>query len=220
MKKIYLTLIVVLLATAGVMAQAQIGLKAGFNVATIGQDFEYDDAEEPWRPGLNIGLASQFRVNEFLAVAPEFGYTQRGYLVEYGSGGETNIRYDYLNAPILFRLSFGTILKAYVNAGPTFGYLLGGKYKSEGDIAGINVSVDRKINFDSDGSQPGDIDANRLEVGGAIGGGIMLDTEGGTFLIDLRYTQGFTNIGNVEETDSYKNKVVGVSLIYLVPSVR
>lgn len=220
MKKGFLTLMAMMLTTVAVMAQAQVGVRAGFNVATINQDTEFQDAEEPWRPGFNIGLASQFTMGEVFSIAPELIYTQRGYLVEYGSGAERNVRYDYLSLPVMFRLSFGDVLKGYVNAGPTFGYLLSGNYRQEGEILGINYDVDESISFNSDGDEDWDLDASRFEIGGAIGGGIMLDTEGGTFLIDLRYTQGFTNIADFSETDSYKNQVVSVSLIYLVPSVR
>ena len=210
-----------LFTTAAVMAQSQFGVKAGFNVATVNQDTDFgEDVDEPWRPGFNIGLASQFRVSEVFAVAPEISYTQRGYLYEFGTGGEYNIRYDYVNVPVLFRLNFGDILKGYVNAGPTFGYLLSGKLKAEGEILGEQYAIDEKLNFDSDGENEWDLDANRFEFGGSIGGGIMLDTEGGSFLIDLRYTQGFTNIANVDESDGNKNQEVSVSLIYLVPSVR
>ena len=222
MRKTLLTFVVMMLATAGVMAQSQFGVRAGFNVTTVNQDVDFGEgAEEPWRPGFNVGLASQFRMSEVFAIAPELLYTQRGYLVEYGSVGERNVRYDYLNLPVMFRLTFGDILKGYINAGPTFGYLLSGKYKVEGEIAGVEVEpVNEKINFNSDGEEDWDLDANRFEIGGAIGGGVMLDTEGGSFLIDLRYSQGFTNVANFEETDGNKNQAVTVSLIYLVPSVR
>lgn len=221
MRKTLLTFMIMMLATAGVMAQSQFGVRAGFNVTTVNQDVDFgEDFKEPWRPGFNIGLASQFRMSEMFAVAPELLYTQSGYLVEYGTGGERNVRYDYLKLPVMFRLTFGDILKGYINAGPTFGYLLSGNYKMEGDILGIDYEVDEKISFDSDGDEDWDLDANRFEIGGAIGGGVMLDTEGGSFLIDLRYSQGFTNIANFEETDGNKNQAVTVSLIYLVPSVR
>lgn len=220
MKKIYLTLMVVLFATAGAMAQAQIGVKAGFNVATVNDDIEYDGAEEPWRPGFNIGIASQFRLSEVVAIAPELEYSQRGYLQEFTGGATREARFDYLNIPVLFRLNFGDVLKGYVNAGPTIGYWMGGKQTASiNPTLSISQAYEESITF-NDLDEDWAYDASRLEIGGAVGGGIMLDTGGGSFLIDLRYTQGFTNIADVENTDGYKNKVVSVSLIYLVPSVR
>ena len=221
MKKGFLTLMFMMFATVAVMAQAQVGLRAGFNVATISQSAaEIQDAEEPWKPGFNLGLASQFRMGEMFSIAPELIYTQRGYLVEYPAGWENRVRYDYLSLPVMFRLAFGDILKGYVNAGPTFGYFLGGNYRTEGTLPGGLPPVDEKIIFEGTSDNRWDLDANRLEIGGAIGGGIMLDTEGGSFLIDLRYTQGFTEIANFADDDGFKNQVVSVSLIYLVPSVR
>lgn len=221
MKKGFLTLMIMMFATAAVMAQAQFGVRSGFNVATISQSAaEIQDAEEPWKPGFNLGLASQFRMGEMFSIAPELMYTQRGYLVEYGAGWENRVRYDYLNVPVMFRAAFGDVLKGYVNAGPTLGYLLGGRYRTEGTLPAGLTPLDEKIVFEGTSGNRWDLDANRLEIGGAIGGGIMLDTEGGSFLIDLRYTQGFTEIANFADDDGYKNQVVSVSLIYLVPSVR
>lgn len=222
MKKGLLILLAVVASSVSALAQAgtQFGVRAGFNVTTIDQEIDFQDAEEPWRPGFNIGIASQFRTGEMFSIAPELLYTQRGYLVEYNTGGERNVRYDYLSLPVMFRLAFGDILKGYINTGPTFGYFLGGNYRQEGDVFGVNFEIDEAIDFDENGTDSWDLDASRFEVGGAIGGGIMLDTEGGSFLIDLRYVHGFTNIADFAETDSYKNRVVSVSLIYLIPSVR
>lgn len=220
MKKIYLTLITVLFSAAAVMAQSQFGVKAGFNVATVTENLEAGAVDEPWRPGFNLGLASQFRLGEAFSIAPELVYTQRGFLQEFSGGVTREARFDYLNLPVMFRAQFGDILKGYVNLGPTVGYWLGGRQKAGiNPVLEITQEYDESIKFenlDDDWAY----DASRLELGGAIGGGIMLDTEGGSFLIDLRYSQGFTNIADFAEIDSFKNKVVSVSLIYLVPSVR
>ena len=224
MKKIYLTL-VMMMASVAVMAQAQVGIKAGFNVATTNDEYEPADATEPWRPGFNIGLATQFRMGEVFAIAPELVYTQRGFKEEYNNGAVREARFDYLSLPVMFRLHFGEILKGYVNAGPVFSYWLGGKQSVTGTIGNSNLTITtpyaesiRFENLDEDWAY----DANRLEVGASIGGGIMLDTGGGSFLIDLRYTQGLGNIATgVDFSEGkFKNQVVGVSLIYLVPSVR
>ncbi len=223
MKKIYLTLFAMMVATAGVMAQGQVGIKAGFNVATTNDEYEVD-GDEPWRPGFNIGLASQFRLGEVFSVAPELIYTQRGFKEEYTGGVVVReARFDYLSLPVLFRLQFGDVLKGYVNAGPVFSYWLGGKQSATGTIAGrqITAAYEESITFD-DLDEDYAYDANRFEIGASVGGGIMLDTEGGSFLIDLRYTQGFGDIANGVNLSEgkFRNQVVGVSLIYLVPSVR
>lgn len=223
MKKIYLTAMMMLLVTAGAMAQAQIGIRAGLNVATVSDDFTLQDVEQPWRTGFNVGIASQFRAGEAFSVAPELLYEQRGYRVLANTGGgEATATFNYLSLPLMFRLHFGDILKGYVNAGPTFSYWLGGRQSST--VPGLfDVEFsDERIVFERDtgGSPWAYDDARRLEVGAAVGGGIMLDTEGGSFLIDLRYVHGFTDLATVPYMSNFQNRVVSVSLIYLVPSVR
>lgn len=226
MKKVYLALIVMIFATASAMAQAQFGVKAGFNVATTSDEYEPTDAEEPWRPGFNIGLASQFYMGEIFSIAPELIYTQRGFKEEYSDGAVREARFDYLSLPVLFRLSFGEVLKGYVNAGPTFSYWLGGKQSASARIEGagrleISGPYENSITFDNL-DEDWAYDANRLEVGAALGGGIALDTEAGSFLIDLRYVQGLGNIASGVDLSEgkFRNQVVSVSLSYLIPSVR
>lgn len=223
MKKVYLTLIVMMLATAAAMAQAQIGIRAGLNVASISDNFEVQDADQPWRTGFNVGIATQFRTSEVFSIAPELIYEQRGYrVVSTIDDGEAIATFNYLSLPLMFRLHFGDILKGYVNAGPTFSYWLGGRQSST--VPGLfDVEFeDEKVILEGDVDEGpwGYSNANRLEIGAAIGGGIMLDTEGGTFLIDLRYVQGFTDMATVPNLNNFRNRVVSVSLMYLIPSVR
>lgn len=207
MKRFFLTCTMLLVGLSAAFAQAQIGLRAGANWATIvdGQD-AMDGVEEPWRPGITLGIASSFQINEMFAIAPELNYSQRGYKMEFADFPDesSELRFNYLEVPILFRLSFGDVLKGYVNAGPAFSYWLGGK-DDDGD----------KIDFDDSE------DFKRFEIGASVGGGVQLDTEAGSFLIDLRYTRGFTDlIGDLSGDDQFKNQLIGVSLIFLVPSLR
>lgn len=210
MKKLFLTTTAILFAAISAFAQAQIGLRAGANWATIDDGTDAPDGvERPWRPGIMLGLASSFHLTENFAIAPELIYSQRGFIEEGTSitDGEifdTENRYNFIELPVLFRLSFGDVLKGYVNAGPTFSYFLGGK---ENDI---------DVSFD-------DLDEeNRLEIGGSIGAGVQLDTEAGSFLIDLRYTRGFTDAYKDISTnrENFKHQLISTSLIFLVPSLR
>lgn len=201
-----------MLATASVFAQAQVGLRLGANWATISDETDAPaGVERPWRPGFTIGLASSFSTGGMFAIAPELNFSQRGNRTEnlVGPNGETfdsQNRYNYLELPVLFRISFGEVLGGYINAGPSFNYWLGGK----NDTEAINFSeIDEE---------------KRWDVGGSFGGGVKLNTEVGTFLIDLRYTRSFTDTfyrdltGNKEF--EFKHQLISTSLIFLVPSVR
>lgn len=203
MKKTYLVLMMMLLSTATVFAQAQVGLRAGASWATYIHDWDVPSGvDEPWRPGVIFGLASSFHMSPNFAIAPEVNFSQRGYKWEGNNAGLINsdVRTNYLEIPVLFRLSFGEILKGYVNAGPAFSYWLGGK----GDVEDINFSeID---------------DAKRWEIGASLGGGVQLDTEAGSFLIDLRYTRGFNELRY--DNDDFKNQLISTSLILLFPTIR
>lgn len=221
MKKIGFTLLVMMLATVGAMAQAQVGIRAGVNLATVSSRFNVQDADQPWRMGMNLGLSSQFRVGQAFSLAPEVMYEQRGYRVETAASGHADAVFNYLSMPLMFRFHFGReVMQGYVNAGPVFSYWLGGRQTST--VPGLfDVEFsDERIVFESDDGPWAYSDARRLEFSGAIGGGILLETEGGTFLIDLRYTHGFTEVATVPYLSSFDNRVISISLAYLIPSVR
>jgi hypothetical protein len=203
MKRTFFTLFMMLLVSTAAFSQAQVGLRAGANWATLvrGQDYTAG-VETPWRPGFTIGLASSFSTGGVFAIAPEINFSQRGGNTE-GLNVNSERGYNFLELPVLFRISFGQLLKGYINAGPTFSYWLGGRADNE------------DINFS-------EIDqARRWEIGASLGGGVQLDTEVASFLIDLRYTRGFNELrddlsGNAE----FRNQLISVSLITLFPSVR
>jgi hypothetical protein len=210
MRKIFFTFFLMLLTTASVFAQAQVGLRVGASWATISDDVDMPSGvERPWRPGFTIGLASSFSTGGIFAIAPEINFSQRGNRTEnlLSANGETfdsENRYNYLEVPVLFRLSFGETLGGYINAGPTFSYWLGGKMDTE------------DINFS-------EIDEEkRWEIGGAIGGGVKLNTGIGSFLIDLRYTRGFTDtfFRDLSGDQEFKHQLISTSLIFLIPSVQ
>lgn len=206
MKRTFFTLFMMLLVSTAAFSQAQVGLRAGANWATIFGEEAPSGVERPWRSGFTIGLASSFHITPMFAIAPELNFSQRGDRTTGTAAGvnfDSKNRLNYLEIPVLFRLSFGDVLKGYVNAGPAFSYWLGGKFDNE------------DINFSEID------DERRWEVGAAFGGGVQLDTEGGSFLIDLRYTRGFTDILTDLSGDAeFKNQLVSVSLIYLMPSIR
>ncbi|WP_051068839.1 porin family protein [Cesiribacter andamanensis] len=226
MKKRVITALLVFFASASAFAQSQIGLRVGANFATIQDGLDrLENMEEPWVPRLTLGVATSLAVNESFAIAPEFNYSQRGYEASGTNtlGQDFTYTYDYnfFEVPLLARLSFGHILKGYVNLGPTFSYLLGGKEVQEGGLGAGERS------FDMDDER-----YKRFELGGALGGGIQLDTGIGSFLIDLRYNTGFTDFQTSsssslysaglfgQQPEKYRTQYVSTSLIFLVPGKR
>ena len=224
MKKIYLSVVALCFAMSA-MAQVQVGPKLGanFNKKADGIDTP-EGTKEPFKVGINIGAAFSFSINENFAIAPELIFSQKGFKYKEEDGDDSySVTTNYIDLPILARVSFGDATKGYVNAGPTFGYWLGGseKYTEEGE------SEKAKIVFADNESEVSEDDSfypkefyNRTEIGAAIGGGVMFDTGAGNLLLDLRYNAGLTNLVDkdlMEAADIKKQKNSGLSLsiIYL-----
>lgn len=226
MKKISLLFFLSILLCVGARAQSQIGLRVGANFATIqdGLDKLERIEEEPWVSRFTIGVATNLYVNESFSIAPEFNYSKRGYRAE-GTTALTNqpfsVEYDYnfFEVPLLARVYVGPkVLRAYFNLGPTFSYLLGGNETTEGNF--LTGSGEREIDVE-------DNRYKRFELGGAAGAGIQLNTGIGSFLIDLRYHTGFSDIQESgftlnnalggQSPEKYRTQYISTSLIYLVP---
>ncbi|WP_225000198.1 porin family protein [Cesiribacter sp. SM1] len=229
MKKGLYVLTLMLLASVTAFAQlrheqqSQIGLKAGANFATIQDGFDQLEGidEEPWIPRLTVGLATSFWANDYFAFAPEINYSQRGFRASgtlLGVDYTNTYHYDFVEVPLLFRATFGQqIVRGYINLGPTVSYMVAGKETAE--MGGI--TTEKKIDTE-------DTRYSLFEVGGAAGGGLHINTGLGSFLIDLRYHTGFTNIQKEEFTlpayvtmgegpEKYRTQYVSLSLIFLTP---
>ena len=232
MKKALCALMLMLMASAPLFAQlrheqqSQIGIKAGATFSTLDDGIDrMEGVEEAWVPRLTVGLATSFWSArwDWFAFAPEINFSQRGYtaVVSNVSGPQSTYtyRYNFAEVPLLFRATFGReILRGYVNLGPSVSYLINGKEISE--IGG--VTTEKKIEAE-------DNRYNYFEVGGAVGGGLHINTGIGSFLIDLRYHTGFTSMytkemkdlipygPTQEQPDKYRTRYISTSLIFLGP---
>lgn len=216
---LFFSLYLLFRATPG-CAQISIIPKAGLTFSTVAF------ADEVWEgrktlTGFTAGLGFNYSLtgDNFLSVQPEVLYTQKGF----GAQSSGIINYDgiyrlsYIELPVLLRLSFGTeTIQAYVNAGPSFGYLIGGRVKGSGNLLGLaGGNLNEPINF-TDTPNRLDItqlDANRLEIGANLGGGIGYHVgENASVFIDARYNLGVTDFDKMQES---KNRV-----IYLTAGVQ
>lgn len=240
MKRIYMIMVAACIA-ASATAQVKVGPKVGMNLYKISDNEEMDEgAKEPFTVGFNFGVATSFGITDNFTIAPELIFTQKGAKTKYEGtemdfDGTASVEVDYaytevtklnyLEMPVLGRVAFGSVVKGYINAGPSLGYWLGGKVKEEEELGSQSDSYDGKIKFVSEYSEDSEDleilseDANRVELSAVLGGGIMLDTPAGDMLLDLRYQAGLTNLVDYDEEDEkIKNYGLSVSLIYLLGS--
>ncbi len=219
MKRSFLLLVAMLMLGTAVQAQFSIIPKAGISLANV--NFDEDEDGQKSNLGFVAGLGFNIPItsDNFFSLQPELLYVQKGY--RFNESGE-NVKsiFNYVDLPILLKINFGTeTVKAYVNAGPSFGYWLGGKLKSGDDEAKIkfgdsNNQTNDEITLDKN-------DWNRLDIGLQFGGGVGLGVGPGSVLLDARYGFGLTDFLNVDNaTDSAnksKHNVFQFTLGYAIP---
>ena len=196
MKRTFLLLAFML--TLGTVAQAQVSLipKGGITLSNI--NFNEDRPDQKSRLGYVAGLGLNIPItsDNFFSIQPELLYIQQGTRFNGGSYG-----LNYAQLPLLLKINFGVEgFPIYVNAGPSFGYLL----NPPASIGDYPLT-----------------DPKRLDIGLQFGGGFGVKAGPGNVLLDARYGFGITDINNIANgTDAQnktKNNVFQFTVGYAIP---
>jgi len=134
MKKLLLTII---LALAGFTAQAQFGIKGGFNFSNLKSDgADNFNVLTNW----HVGVLYEADLNSFISIQPEFLYSAQGAKLR-----KEEFKLNYFSVPVLLKvyLTDGFNLQA----GPQFGMLLSesdnfSRYNSETFDFGITGGLE------------------------------------------------------------------------------
>ncbi len=187
-----------LLLMLGTAAQAQVSLipKGGITLSNV--NFDQDLAGQKSRLGYVAGLGVNFPLtsDKFFSIQPELLYIQQG---TRATDGDFNL--NYVQLPLLVKINFGMEnLPIYVNAGPSFGYLLNDP---------VNLGT---MTFN---------DPNKLDIGLQFGGGVGFGLGPGSLMLDARYGFGLTDIrkeaGVADSFNKSKNNVFQFTLGYAIP---
>ncbi len=119
MKKIFtLIAVVAMFATTQVNAQNfRYGIKGGLNLATFGGK---DAKDVKFGTAWNVGLVSEYVLNEKMAIQPEILFSHQGAKVN-----DVKHKLNYVTLPVMFKYDVYEGLNLQV--GPEIGYLLVGK---------------------------------------------------------------------------------------------
>lgn len=202
MKKLLLStaaaaLVAVAAAPAAHAQSLRFGLKAGANLSNLSGDLVQQDQYKNrfgFQGGamLNVGLLA----DNLLAIQVEALYSQKGFKYadqQFTVGGSTfrntgNVRYDYLDVPVLLRLKTGGV---FFEAGPQYSYLLNisnnRSFTQNGNVVGSTSSSTSNLD-----------NVRRNELGYAAGLGFQAESG---FLVGLRYNGAFTDFAK----DGYSN---------------
>ena len=219
----------------GGYAQTYFGFKAGANATLV--SFESEVYQKFYnskiKPGFTAGAIFLIENKEKYGLYTEFLFTVKGKsIVSDANDYETNkAAYQFLEFPVMFRMKFHQPkFDWFLQLGPEISYWLNGKgtfevYDPNRDVI---VTYDYKINFDEPQNTIDYMnveDANRVQLGLALGGGLIWDLNSGNYIsMDMRFTFGHTFMGgyesgsipNVGLTDNfeYTNNVLSISAVY------
>jgi hypothetical protein len=217
-------------------AQTYFGFKAGANATMSSFDNEnyqkfYDTKI---KPGFTAGAVFiiENKKKQF-GLYTDISYSQIGKsVVSHANDYETNeATYQYIDIPIMFRKKFEQQkFNWFLQFGPQASYWLSGKgvfnvYQQDRDAITV---YEYKLNFGEPENSFDNMyvtEANRLQIGLAVGGGLIWDLKNGNYIsFDMRYSFGHTYMGGFESgtitnlglTDNFEvtNNVLAISAIY------
>ena len=135
MNRTLLTFLTVLLFSFAAQAQIDWGVKAGFNVSTLGSN---GSIYTP-RLGYHAGLFYKQRLEPQFGLQFELQYSLQG--ARDASISNRRLSYNYLHLPLLIKFYFGQ--DAYFSIGPQVSYLLKANSVEEGFKDDITSDVRR-----------------------------------------------------------------------------
>ena len=192
MKKIFTILTVVALTTTISFAQAQFGIKAGFNSSAIGTSESELNEMMSSRIGLQFGGVVTIPFTDAVQLRTGAIYNQKGATIDFLEGDIT-LALDYLEVPVDFAFMLGDGGFA-LNAGPYFAFVMSAKAKLDGESEDIE-------------------DISGMDLGLNFGASYLINEQ---ILIDARYGMGLMNLDSDSDSDeTILNGALQISVGYV-----
>jgi hypothetical protein len=191
-KLLFVSIMLVGVASSYAQVQFSIGLKGGANFASI----QVKDAKATWdnKTGFHGGAFALFKFTAF-AVQSEIIFSQQGSTVTYNSQ-DYKANFNYVNVPILAKLYLPGGFNFQL--GPQFGFLTGAESDFD-PISGIPGDADLEDYYKN----------SDVSLGMGIGWDLPLK-----ITIDARYNLGLTEIDDNGSLEATKNQVFQLSVGY------
>ncbi len=154
--------------------------------------------------GMRTGFVGIAEISHGFGIQTELLFSRKGHKLDldwdttdfYQKGSRT-IGLNYLEIPVMVKKFFGTDgVRAYVNAGPYWGFWMGGsdKYSLDKyyDDNTVEDSFDHSFDFTQDTTAL--VSYQRWDMGLTLGGGFAYETGPGLFMIDVRYSIGYRDL--------------------------
>jgi hypothetical protein len=204
MKKLFTVILVFVAFTSISLAQMQIGVKAGLNIANQGGD-DADNLFETSldsRTGFNGGLFFMYQFNNLLAIQPEAYYTMKGAATNL-TGTDITLKLDYVEIPVLFKVVIpteGMNLKPSLFVGPAIAFNTSAKIKGEYQGQSAEVDIDTLV--------------KSTDFSLIFGGGLGFMIGNNELGVDIRYELGLTSWDDESDPFDVKNNVLSFNAYF------
>jgi len=198
------------------------GVKAGLNASmynSVSDNYGVDNNEK-LKPGFNAGIFVHIPVAEKFSIQPELLFSQLGsktkeryrhYSNGYGFVSDVDYKsnLNYLVLPVM--VQYNILPQLYVEAGPEFGLLLGGRIK--GDQKSTEISGNNSFSYTDHFSNKIQKDFyHTFNFGVGIGAGYYFTQN---LAATARFTAGLTGIYKNSQSDNkVRNNAFQVGLAY------
>ncbi|MGA2532788.1 MAG: porin family protein [Candidatus Aminicenantales bacterium] len=241
--------LIVAAGAAGYGAEVRLGAHGGLSIPDIrGNQTDIYSRNFTSREGPFFGIFIETRLDPHFSLVAELNYTSQGGLrkglqpitmdlpaglpIPPGTILYANFRnetiLDYLEVPIMARMTFGNKLRYFINAGPYVGILIRARAETSGTSAlYLDEAGTMPIIIPPD-TQPLEVDlgANTnvrdslksTNIGLSGGGGLMYPVGPGDLILEAHFQLGLTVIQkDVETSGTSRTGAVVVSLGYSFP---
>lgn len=201
MKK--LCVIAVLLFIGAQLHAQKIGIKVGANLADAKIEDGGVSVDTKSKIGFQVGICADFKISGGLGINTGVEFAQKGTKFnEDFLGVEISTTLNYLIVPVRLAYTFEAgSLGIFIEAGPYFGYGLGGKMK--GTYMGQTEEEDVTFGSEED-------DLKNPDIGLSAGAGVYA----GPIRAAINYDPGLTNLSNFD-SESIKTGSLILSVAYL-----
>jgi hypothetical protein len=204
MKTIFTIVFVLLVFTTLPLAQMQLGLKAGLNIATVsGTDADnLFETSLDSRTGFNGGIFFMYQFNNLFAIQPEANYTMKGAATNL-MGVDITLKLDYVEIPVLFKVIIpteGKSLRSSLFVGPALAFNTGAKVKGEYQGQSAETDIDSFV--------------TSTDFSLVFGGGLGFMIGSNELGVDIRYNLGLTSWDDESDPLDVKNNVLSFNAYF------
>ncbi|MFC1536073.1 porin family protein [Candidatus Neomarinimicrobiota bacterium] len=186
----YIVILIVLIIGFPIKAQqAQFGVMGGVMIADM--DLKAANGDElvtNSRTAFGIGAIYSHPLSNSMSLMVELMFLQKGSQKKATNNDPNiDIKMNFIEIPVFFKMAFGNGLSPYIKAGPSVGIQISSKAESEvgGVVAGSSLQK-----FEGDLTDV----IGRIDFGIGIGAGISYQMDDLTIFIDGRYLLGLIDI--------------------------